>query len=281
VLDKYNAICENKIYKIQQEFGVKQVEMPFKIIESKIDRRTHFDTEDGRQPTHALFFLKQGQFTVEIDGTRQEIVAGDCVIWPDYVHFRRYVVDPIVFVYIKFAPNPKCPFSFELPHGKVTVQDQQRLRSSITQLESLLDRDEPLAAMMREHLLMDMLFQIHLEQHPVGTSSHGTSYHDPIVAAAATYITDHVHQKLTVKELCRVANTNPSTLNFKFRRETGRSIGQYITDARMKRARHLLLGSTYPLAEIAVRCGFDNGYYFSNAFKKHHGISPSAYRKQL
>ena len=236
--------------------------------------------EDGCQPTHALFFLKQGQFTVEIDGMQQEIVAGDCVIWPDYVHFRRYVVDPIVFVYIKFAPNPKCPFSFELPHGKVAVNDPERLRSSIAQLELLLDRDEPIAAGMREHLLMDILFQIYLEQHPAGTPLPDAPHRDLLVAAADAYIDEHLAHKITIGEICRAVNTNASTLNFKFRRETGRSIGQYITDVRMKRARHLLIGSTYPLAEIAVRCGFDNGYYFSNAFKKYYGVSPSAYRKQ-
>ncbi len=218
---------------------------------------------------------------MEIDGAREDIHAGDCVIWPDYIHFRRYVVEPIVFVYIKFAQNPNCPFSFELPKGKVTVKNQARFVSSITALEQLLDRDEPLAVGMREHLLMDILFQIYWEQHPIGAPLQDAPCHDPVVAASMAYIEEHITQKITIEELCRAVGTNASTLNFKFRRETNCSIGQYIIDQRMKKARHLLMGTTYPLSEIAVRCGFENGYYFSNAFKKFHGVAPSVYRQHL
>lgn len=254
--------------------------MPFQIIESTIGHRNRFDMEDGHQPTHALFYLKQGNFSVEIDGAKETVQAGDCVILPDYVHFRRLVIDPIVFVYVKFSANSNCPFSLELPYGKIAVQDRERFVSSITALEQLLDRDDPMAAGMREHLLMDVLFQIHREQHPFGISPYNTPCRDPLVKSAAAYINAHIAHKLLVNDICLAVGTNASTLNFKFRREFHRSIGQYITDMRMKRARHLLIGSTYPLAEIAVRCGFDNGYYFSNAFKQYHGVSPSAYRKQ-
>ena len=253
--------------------------MPFKIIESTIGQRSHFDMEDGHQPTHALFFLKRGNFSVEIDGVSETIQEGDCVIFPDYVHFRRAVIDPIVFVYVKFALNPTCPFSLELPYGKIAVQDRERFISSITTLEQLLDRDDPLAAGMREHLLTDILFQIHREQHPWGVSPYDTPCRDPLVAAAIAYIDSNITRKLSVNDVCSAVGTNASTLNFKFRRESNRSIGQYVTDTRMKRARHLLIGSTYSLSEIAVRCGFDNGYYFSNVFKQYHGVSPSAYRK--
>ena len=38
-------------------------------------------------------------------------------------------------------------------------------------------------------------------------------------------------------------------------------------------------GTSYSVAEIARRCGFENTYYFSNTFKKHQGCAPSAYRK--
>jgi AraC-like DNA-binding protein len=56
------------------------------------------------------------------------------------------------------------------------------------------------------------------------------------------------------------------------------SVGQYIVNEKMKKARHLLIGTTYSITEIADRCGFENVYYFSNVFKKVHGISPAKYK---
>ena len=58
------------------------------------------------------------------------------------------------------------------------------------------------------------------------------------------------------------------------------SVGQFITGERMKIAKHLLIGTTYTISEIAERCGFDNVYYFSNSFKQQTGMSPSEYLKQ-
>jgi len=252
---------------------------PFKIIESKIADRKQFELGDGHQPTHALFYLKEGSFVVEIDGTKEEIHAGDCVILPDYIHFRRSVVNHIVFVYIKFAYNTNCPFSLELPYGKVEFKDRNRFFASISALERLIDSDDPLSASYREHLLIDILFQIYFEQNSIGMPFEKRSYHNALVVSAIAYIEENISKKIMIEDICRAVGTNASSLNFKFRREVDMSIGQFIINERMKKARHLLISTTYSLSEIALRCGFENVYYFSNAFKKINGISPSAYRK--
>ena len=254
------------------------MEFPYRIIESRMSTREEFVVTEGCQPTHALFYLKKGCFVMEQDGVTDEIRAGDCVILPDYVHFRRNVVEPIEFVYIKFAANRNCPYTFPIPFGKVTFRDQSRFAQNIANLEDILDRDDAASVGYREHLLMDILFQIHFAHS--GQSSHPKVFlcDDKTVVAAAAYIGQHIGSKLLIADICIAAGTNPSTLNQKFRREFNMSVGQYVMCERMKKARHLLSSSTYPVCEIAQRCGFENVYYFSNAFKKHNGVSPTDYR---
>jgi len=41
----------------------------------------------------------------------------------------------------------------------------------------------------------------------------------------------------------------------------------------------LLIGTAYPVAEIATRTGFNDEFYFSRAFQKHTGVSPLAFRR--
>jgi len=55
---------------------------------------------------------------------------------------------------------------------------------------------------------------------------------------------------------------------------------QYITSIRMNRAKELLSSRTISVAEVGRRCGFDNVYHFSSAFKNHTGYTPSDYGKQ-
>lgn len=255
------------------------MQFPFKIIESKITSRDQFEMVDGYQPSHALFYLKKGSFSMEIDGAEEKMEQGDCVILPDYIHFRRKVLNPIEFVYVKFTYNNTCPYSFEIPCGKVDFKDKPRFLSDISAMERLITNDDPLSAGYREHLLMDILFQIHFEQSPFQCYAEKRICHDDVVSCAAEYIENHIKEKLLISDICRAAGTNASSLNFRFRREFGTSVGRYITDKRIKRAMHLLVSTTYGLSEIAQRCGFDNVYYFSNAFKKSVGVSPSAYRK--
>ena len=215
---------------------------------------------------------------MELNGVTDEIRAGDCVILPDYLHFRRNVVEPIEFVYIKFATNRNCPYSFHIPYGKVTFRDKSRFAYNIASLENLLNKDDAVSVGYREHLLMDILFQIHFTHYGQNSPPKQFLCDDKIVAAAAAYISQCLSSKLLIDDICVAAGTNPSTLNLKFRREFGMTVGQYIMCERMKIACHLLSSSTYPVCEIAQRCGFENVYYFSNAFKKHNGVSPTNYR---
>ena len=72
--------------------------------------------------------------------------------------------------------------------------------------------------------------------------------------------------------------TNPSTLNFKFRKVTNKSVWEYVSEKRIELAKKLLLTTTYKVGEIALKCGFENAYYFSTAFKKSENLSPKQYR---
>lgn len=253
---------------------------PFKIIESKISNRNEFNLIDGHQPTHALFYLKKGRFYIEIDGAKEEIQAGDCVILPDYIHFRRNVINPIEFIFIKFACISNCHYSLNLPYGKISFKDKHRFSSNISALERLINNDTPLSAGYREHLLMDILFQIHFEQNLIDISSSKPAYYDKLTEAAVSYITRNLNKKILIEDICHAIRTNPSTLNFKFRREFNMSVGQFIINERIKKAKHLLISSTYSISEIATRCGFEDVYYFSNTFKKYTKLSPSSYRKK-
>ena len=54
--------------------------------------------------------------------------------------------------------------------------------------------------------------------------------------------------------------------------------GQYLQQFRIGKARELLISSTLSVGEIAVRCGFDDLFYFSNLFRRLTGVSPRGYR---
>ncbi|WP_210487762.1 hybrid sensor histidine kinase/response regulator transcription factor [Rufibacter aurantiacus] len=58
----------------------------------------------------------------------------------------------------------------------------------------------------------------------------------------------------------------------------GYSLNDYIVNARLKKARHLLLNSQMNISEIAYEVGFSSPAYFSTAFKNHFNMSPSEFK---
>jgi AraC family transcriptional activator of pobA len=70
----------------------------------------------------------------------------------------------------------------------------------------------------------------------------------------------------------------PAALSQTLNRVLGRSTKELITDRVMLEAARLLRYTDQTMGEIAYATGFSDPLYFSRAFKRHHGHSPSAYR---
>ncbi len=93
------------------------------------------------------------------------------------------------------------------------------------------------------------------------------------------YMKENYAKKLTLEELAQVSGYSIPHFKKLFRDETGSSPIRYLNDFRIGRAKDLLGSGLFSVQEVAAVCGFENVYYFSNAFKKQTGISPKHYRK--
>ncbi|HEX2947654.1 MAG TPA: response regulator [Clostridia bacterium] len=72
---------------------------------------------------------------------------------------------------------------------------------------------------------------------------------------------------------------NPSYLSRVFKQETGQTLTEYITKARMELAVRLLDQTDLKAYEIAERIGIQDPHYFSICFKKFTGMSVNDYRR--
>lgn len=95
------------------------------------------------------------------------------------------------------------------------------------------------------------------------------------------YLQQNYAQDLTEETLCRVFYCSRSHLSHTFKRETGKSLREYLTQIRVDHAKRLLRYSTLSVTEIALSVGFNDSNYFSNVFKRSVGLSPLAYRREI
>ncbi|HEY0800088.1 MAG TPA: transcriptional regulator FtrA [Steroidobacteraceae bacterium] len=88
-------------------------------------------------------------------------------------------------------------------------------------------------------------------------------------------------EPLRIGELARLATMSERTFMRRFRAATGVSPADWITRARVDRARELLESTTLPIDRIAEHCGLGTPTTLRHHFRKKVGVSPAAYRKRF
>jgi len=93
------------------------------------------------------------------------------------------------------------------------------------------------------------------------------------------YVDTHFEKDLYLKDLAKMFFINFTYCCELFKKTTGCTFSQYITNLRMEKAAELLALGGQSIEEIAGAVGYHDYYYFNNVFKKHFGITPYKYRK--
>lgn len=107
-------------------------------------------------------------------------------------------------------------------------------------------------------------------------NSHVTSY----VEQCKDYVSKNFRNKIYADEIAEKLGISTSYLSHLFRKETEKTLEEYIIEVRLEKARNLLIYSNESLANIAAYVGFPSQSYFGEKFKKYAGMTPMQYRKR-
>ena len=87
--------------------------------------------------------------------------------------------------------------------------------------------------------------------------------------------------QLSVSLLASQLGCHADYLSREFSRREGRTLRSYIRDQRMLLACDLLQRRRLEIQDVARLCGYSDHAYFSAEFRRHHSLTPGAYRKKL
>src|SRR5699024_7758133 len=91
----------------------------------------------------------------------------------------------------------------------------------------------------------------------------------------------HYTEKISLRHLSKEFGVNYTYLSQLFKKTTGKSFSEYLTEIRLSHACHLLKDTELKITLISERVGFNDYHYFCNVFKHEYTVSPLQYRNSV
>lgn len=132
---------------------------------------------------------------------------------------------------------------------------------------------DELAPLAVEGLVLELLVEASR-----GASSDGAGARPAWLAQVRDLIHENLDEPLTLSSIARQVGVHPAHLARTFRARYHRPIGDYVRRLRIERAARELADESATIAEIGARSGFCDQSHFSRVFRKHTGMTPSAFR---
>ncbi|HHT63624.1 MAG TPA: response regulator [Clostridia bacterium] len=181
--------------------------------------------------------------------------------------------------------------SFESTQGNIALIRAQsiNLMNSVTQI--LLKRFTNLEAINLLHSSflkgleaahsvneIENCFRVYIESSLILLNPGITDPGYELVSQAKSFIQSHFHKDITLESVSQSIHLSPFYLSRLFKEKAGINFMDYLIEARLEKAKFLLLTTNDTIDSIARKVGYSGGNYFSRLFTKRFNIKPSKYR---
>lgn len=158
----------------------------------------------------------------------------------------------------------------------VPFEDRWRWLARLASLKSEL-RSQALGASVAAHALLELLLidVVRAIRPLVGAVSPESC---PVLVSVFRFIDRRFRSPIGLADVAKAVARSPSYLTDLVRRETGRTVLQWIIERRMAEARRLLLESDARVKAIGHAIGYDDAGHFIRLFSRSHDLPPQQWR---
>jgi len=156
------------------------------------------------------------------------------------------------------------------------------LKSTLDQLSSEYLSQQPGAELVVNKLSEVVLVElIRINFGRKGQSHFVTALSDKRIAKGLQQLHSNPHMAWTLERMSEEMGMSRVAFARRFKELVGQPMFGYLTSLRIQRARELLRETNLPIYEVASRVGYESDLAFTKSFKKHAGVTPTRFRKQV
>jgi AraC-like DNA-binding protein len=238
----------------------------------------------GESPYTILQYTLSGEGQLDYEGARYRIRSGDLMVVTvphDHIYQLPSHASHWEFSYVILAGEEAIRLTqwaieqdgpvHQLGSQSAFVRQSQRIH------QLAIDPLEPLANPFRNAMEAYALL-MHLTNNVQRSLTRNLP--EPL-AHCVTWIDENFDGAFSMEDLAARAGMSRSHFSRQFRRYIGESPQPYVQRLRMRRAARLLTELSMSVEATARAIGIDDPNYFIRVFKRHHGQSPSRFRRTI
>lgn len=236
-------------------------------------------------------FVTDGSVCVSADERVYNLHKGE-LIFHKPLEFHKFYIDSEegagILVFSFTMEGPLCDY-FRDKVFRLSYQQKNILSAMTAYIKSKM-KDHPLPADFNIHqaylypfwksdtysqMLISYLYQLFLSLADAADESEVSDTADArILKLAVDYMNDHIYGSACVFDIASFCNISEAGLKRIFQKYAGIGVHKYFLQLKIKKATELLQRG-FSVNEAAEKLGFGSQSYFSAAYKRETGISPS------
>ena len=220
--------------------------------------------------TYELIFFLEGQNRTQVDGVVIDDLPGTIRYMPKGKTRGPYLVtriSPMTCIDIFFDTEDP------MPERACSVRNVMALKDRFVKIYHIFQSKRPGYYVQAMQAMYEIIGAI--KKNNEGYL--GAEMRRQMQKAYDYILENYRNPKFDYHALCAVTGWKYSYFSELFRKTYHMSPIRLVGEMRMDRARELLITGRYSVGETATMCGFENVYYFSSAFRKKTGFSPTGY----
>ncbi|WP_125588545.1 helix-turn-helix domain-containing protein [Companilactobacillus jidongensis] len=237
-------------------------------------------------PDIELLWLLNGEVEANVEGEVIALSPNDLlVINPNHGHATFAKAANSMMLRIHIRPDALNINGLDNASGKfqlntVSEHVNQLYEPIRSALANLTYNDNQISQTAAYFDLLNLLNKFYITDESYGTTL-ATPRHQKAISKLTEYLEQHFSEDISLSMLAKQVNYSSTYLSKLLKSQLGITYSEYVMRCRLQQAIRELTRSTDNISSIAYQVGFHDLKVFNQSFRKHFGMTPTDYRKQL
>ena len=239
---------------------------------------------------YAILFITKGtlsatfnQIDIEMKAPAAVFIFNDHVLHdnstsPD-LKIRLLSFSPVIAEKLMLSlPYDKLHYAYVRPASQIDAPNMQTIMLYLDLVEELMRKETPNRQTTILHLIRSLVSFLYGFYTDSLSSQKPLSRVEELTGRFLSLVDQCCHEHHDIKWYADELHLTPTYVANVVKQVTGSTAGDCINEILIRKAKSLLLTSTFSVQEISDRLGFQNQSHFGTFFRRAVGVSPRAFR---